>query len=441
MKILIITYYWPPAGGPGVQRWLNFVKYFKEFGIEPIVYVPENPTYPLTDDSLVSEIPQEITILKQPIFEPYRFARLFSKKETKTISKGIIAGKEKQSFLQKVLLYIRGNFFIPDARKYWVRPSVRYITSYFSENNIGTVITTGPPHSVHLIGKELQQQTGVRWLADFRDPWTTIGYHNQLKLTKRSIRKHKILEKSVLNTADHIVVTSFRTQKEFQEITDTPITVITNGYDSAQVSEVVLDEKFTVSHIGSLLSGRNPLNLWKALYTLAEENNAFAEAFQLQLVGAVSEEVLASIKEAGLEDFLILKGYVSHAEAIAIQRSSQVLLLIEIDSPETQCIIPGKLFEYMVSGRPVLAMGPENADISRLISETNCGYFFEYHEYERLKTRILRCFELFEERKLISQVTGIEKYSRRELTRELAEVLKKVGSRVTGDGCWKSGDG
>ncbi len=426
MKVLIITYYWPPAGGPGVQRWLKFVKYLRDFGVEPIVYIPENPTYALEDESLSSEIPENVTILRQSIFEPYKYAQLFSKKETKTISKGIIARKEKQSFIQRLLLYIRGNFFIPDARKFWVKPSVKYLKKYLLENEINTIITTGPPHSVHLIGKELKKELRINWITDFRDPWTTIGYHNQLKLTKTSANRHKMLEKEVLNIADHIVVTSFTTKKEFEEITNQPISVITNGYDREEVLETEMDEKFTISHIGSLLSGRNPKNLWKALYELTKEHSDFAKAFQLHLVGAVSDDVLASIKQAGLSDFLKLKGYVSHKEAIVIQRSSQLLLLIEIDSEETKCIIPGKLFEYMVSQRPILSVGPAGADISELISGTNSGYFFEYNQYAEIKFQILQYFKAFQNGTLVSEAKGIEKYSRRELTKSMSEVIKKV---------------
>ncbi len=426
MKTLIITYYWPPSGGPGVQRWLKFVKYFKDFGIEPVVFAPKNPSYPLFDESLCTEVPEGVTIVKHPIFEPYGFSKFFSRKETKTISKGIIAGKEKQSFMQKLLLYVRGNFFIPDARKFWIKPSVRFLRAYIAEHNIETIITTGPPHSLHLIGKRLRQDLQIKWIADFRDPWTTIGYHDKLKLTKRSFQKHKLLEKQVLQAADHIVVTSFTTEKEFKQITDKPIAVITNGYDIEMTSEVPLDTKFTISHIGSLLSGRNPENLWKALFELTEENKGFAEMFQLQLVGAISDDVLDSIEGVGLSSFLSIKGYVSHEEAISLQKSSQVLLLVEIDSEETKCIIPGKLFEYMVSGRPIFALGPKNADISKLISETNSGYFFEYEEYDKLKSQLKLYFKLFQEEKLMSQVSGIEKYSRRELTKRMAQLIKEV---------------
>jgi len=424
LKVLIITYYWPPAGGPGVQRWLKFVKYFKDFGIEPVVYTAKNPTYPIEDESLISEVPNNVTILKHSIFEPYRFAEVFSKKEAKTISKGIITNTKKQSLIQKLLLYIRGNFFIPDARKFWIKPSVKYLRSYLLNHQIDLIITTGPPHSIHLIGNELKNQLDIRWIADFRDPWTTIGYHNKLKLTKRSLKRHKALEKKVLANADHIVVTSFTTQVEFKEITNTPVSVITNGYDLESLDTVTLDTKFTISHIGSLLSGRDPKLLWKALYDLSREDKLFAESLQLQLIGTVSEDVVQSIKEAGLNDFLMLKGYVPHGEAIKIQRSSQVLLLIEIDSPVTKCIIPGKLFEYMASERPIIAIGPKDADISRLIKETNSGVFFEHVEYESVKVFLRECFDEFLKGSLKPKTKEISTYSRKSLTKKFAELIK-----------------
>ncbi len=193
-KVLIISYYWPPAGGPGVQRWLKFVKYLPEFEIHPVIYIPENPKYPITDSSLTKEIPENITIYKNKIFEPYFYAGFLSKKKTKQISSGVISD-ENPSLLEKFLLWIRGNMFIPDARKYWVRPSVRFLTGIIKKEEIDTIITTGPPHSLHLIGLELKKNLDVKWLADFRDPWTSIGYHSKLRLTKASQRKHRAIGK------------------------------------------------------------------------------------------------------------------------------------------------------------------------------------------------------------------------------------------------------
>lgn len=424
-RVLIVTYYWPPAGGPGVQRWLKFVKYLPEHDIEPIVYCPSNANYPIIDKSLEAEIPENLTILKQPIKEPYKLANLFSK-QTKTISKGIIKEKNKQSLPERLMLFIRGNFFIPDARKQWVKPSTNFLTTYIQDFNIDTVITTGPPHSLHLIGLKIKQKLEVNWIADFRDPWTTIGYHKQLKLTNFAKKQHKQLESKVLNHADQIVVTSPRTKTEFEAITNKPITVITNGYDQEKVEVNNLDEKFTLSHIGSLLSKRNPEILWQALSEIINNNDDFKRCFQLNLVGEVGEDIINSLGKYNLIDYLNKTGYVSHNEAVKFQKKSQVLLLIEINSEDTKAIIPGKLFEYMVSNRPILAIGPKGADISKLITETNTGKFFNYSEYDALKSEILNMFEAYQNKTLNVNAIGLQKYSRKALTKQLVDLINNL---------------
>jgi len=421
-KLLVITYYWPPAGGPGVQRWLKFVKYLGDFNIAPIVYIPENPEYPMLDTSFQQDIPEGITIYKQPIFEPYRFAGMVSSKKTKRISSGIIATKN-QSFIEKTLLWIRGNFFIPDARKYWVKPSVNFLTGIISKEGIDTIITTGPPHSVHLIGHQLKKNLKVKWLADFRDPWTSIGYHKKLKLSKASEKKHKALESMVLNNADRIIVTSETTKEEFKRITKQPITVITNGYDTEKQTSVTLDSEFTISHIGSLLTGRNPENLWQVLKELLAENEAFKKTLKLQFIGVVSTAVLESIYNYSLEPYVELVGYVSHEKAIKYQYASQILLLAEINSEETKGIIPGKLFEYINAKRPILGVGPIGWDVATIIKETNAGVVFNYNSHNDLKNVLLSWFKDYQEKDLKVASTNIEKYSRRELTKKLSEYI------------------
>ncbi len=423
-KILIITYYWPPAGGPGVQRWLKFVKYLPDFGIQPIVYIPENPTYPIVDENLVKEVSDKAIILKQTIFEPYQLASFLSKNKTKKISSGIIPNQKKQSFLDKTFLWIRGNLFIPDARVFWVKPSVAYLEKYILENNIDTIVTSGPPHSLHLIGLELKQKFDLKWFADFRDPWTTIGYHKSLRLSSFAAKKHKALEHQVLNTADTIIVTSKTTKIEFQAITNKPIAVITNGYDTENVEKQTLDSKFSLAHIGSFLSERNPLILWESLVELINEIPDFKSHLEIKLIGAVSQEVLETITQFGLDSYLNNLGYVSHAEAIAHQRKSQVLLLIEIDSEDTKSIIPGKLFEYMVSNRPIVAIGPNGSDFAEIITETNTGVFFDYSEKMKLKSVILDFYNQFLEGKLQANGIGLQRYSRKNLTKELSQLIQ-----------------
>jgi hypothetical protein len=399
------------------------VKYLPEFDVEPHVYLPENPTYPLLDEKLASEVSDKAIIIKQPIFEPYGLASVFSKNKTKKISSGIIPNQKKQSFVEKAMIWIRGNVFIPDARVFWVAPSVTFLKKYLKVHQIDTIITTGPPHSLHLIGLQLKKEMNITWLADFRDPWTTIGYHKQLKLSAWAANKHKSLEKEVMNTCDQLIVTSPTTKTEFEAITSKPIAVITNGYDVEKVVKKPLDEKFTLAHIGSFLSARNPRILWKALQKLTSAHPAFKAQLELKLIGAVSAEVLQSIKEFGLESYVNHLGYLPHDEAIVAQRSSQVLLLIEIDSEETKCIIPGKLFEYMVSERPIISIGPAQADFANIIKETNTGTFFTYDELEALKSQIQLCFEQFQQNNLKVYPVGLQQYSRKALTEKLAKLL------------------
>jgi len=421
-KVLIISYYWIPAGGPGVQRWLKFVKYLPDFGVEPIVYIPENPTYPIVDTHLTEDFKQ-LTILKQPIKEPYRLASFFSKNKTKKISSGIIPNKRKQSWLDKILLYIRGNYFIPDARISWVKPSIAYLEKYIEEHQIETIITTGPPHSLHLIGMGLKEKLNIKWIADFRDPWTSIVYHKDLMLNQKSEQKHKELESKVLHSADQIIVTSPSTKTEFAQLTSKPIEVITNGYDVEQIERQALDEKFTVAHIGSFLSERNPRILWKALKEICKENTDFRNDFQLKLIGVVSGEVMDTIKEFRLDGYVQNLGYVSHRESVMEQRRSQMLLLIESDSEETKMILPGKLYEYMASHRPILAIANEQSDIRDIITSTNTGVFCSYDELAKVKETILNYYKQYKEGNLKTSPIGLQHYSRKNLTSQLSKLI------------------
>ncbi len=429
-KVLIITYYWPPAGGPGVQRWVKFVKYLRDFGIEPIIYTPENPTYPILDPHIAADIPEDLTLLKTKIFEPYALASLFSKEKTQKISAGIIPTK-KPSLLDKLLLWVRGNLFIPDARVLWVRPSVKYLSEYLTEHPIDTIITTAPPHSLHLIGLRLKEKfPSLRWIADFRDPWTTIGYHSQLRLTKRSVRKHLAMERTVLQTADTLIVTSPSTQREFQAKTSHPIELITNGYDDDFPTQTPsLSPYFLLSHIGSLLSERNPEPLWQVLSEMTKEQPDFRRDLRLCLAGKVSDEVLTSLQKWQLTDYLDLKGYISHTEAIALQRQSQLLLLLEINHPKTEGIIPGKLFEYMASQRPILALGYKQWDVKDIIAQTQTGITLSLTDTQAIREALTHYYTLYKSQQLHTHPTSLETYHRKNLTKRLSEVILR-GERL-----------
>lgn len=424
-KVLIICYYWPPAGGPGVQRWLKFVKYLPDFNIEPIVYVPDGANYPLIDTQLEQEVDPSITILRHKIKEPYGLAKKLAGQRAQTMSSGMIPQVRNQSKWDKLLLWIRGNMFIPDARIGWVKPSVAYLKDYLKQHpDIDTIITTGPPHSVHLIGLALKKKLNVKWFADFRDPWTTIGYHKELKLSDQAKEKHIALEREVLNTADQLIVTSKTTRKEFETKTDKPIAIITNGYDVVHLGKIPLDEKFTLAHIGSFLSNRNPRVLWKAISELRRENQAFKEAFELKLIGKISEDILHTLEEFKLLECTDNRGYVENQEALRQMRASQVLLLVEIDSDDTRAIIPGKLFEYMAAERPILAIGPEESDFFEIIQQTNVGRNALYSEKDKIREILMQYFEQYQNKQLQVHAMGLQYFGRKRLTERLVSVLE-----------------
>ena len=303
MKALIITYYWPPAGGSGVQRWLKFVKYLQEFGVEAIVYTVENPKYPIEDFSLKNEVSKNTIVLKQPIWEPNTMFSFL--KKNKKQSAGFL--NPKPSFFGKILQYIRANYFIPDARKFWIQPSVTFLKNYLTENKVDIIITTGPPHSVHLIGLALKKQLHIKWISDFRDPWTNIDYFHQLPLTNKSKKIHQKLEQEVLLNSDAVLVVGETMKENYLKFSNT-IHVVTNGFDSdilAKTSSITLDKKFTITHIGLMNADRNPTILWKVLAEISSESNDFKNDVEIKLIGKVASEVLEALKNHSLKINLI----------------------------------------------------------------------------------------------------------------------------------------
>ena len=421
-KVLILCYYWPPAGGPGVQRWLYFSRYLREFGIDPVLYVPENPHYPIQDPQLGELVPDDLTVYRSRFWEPYALAALFGRKKTARISSGII-GRENPGRMERLFLWIRGNLFIPDARKCWIKRASSELPGILEKEAIKTVITTGPPHSVHLIGMEMKRRFGLKWLADFRDPWTEIGYHDALRLGSRAKRRHKALEKQVLTTADTVLATSSRTAASFEAISGRPVKVITNGYDGPPASGEQPEGPFTLAHIGSLLSGRNPEALWAAIARRRREDADFQANFQLELTGVISTEIEDALRGNGLWDCTRISGYVSHEEALRRQRSAQVLLLIEINRPETRGILPGKFFEYLAAGRPILAIGPAGWEAAERLKVAGGGKGFTYSDESAIYDTLGEWFASYKKGRLVQNATGVASYSRRALTEQLATLL------------------
>lgn len=421
-KALIITYYWPPAGGSGVQRWLKFVKYFRDFGVEPVVYTVENPNYPIVDESLSKDIPEGIEILKLPIWEPNNLFAFFGK--SKTESAGFI--NPNPSLFGKILQYVRANYFIPDARKFWVKPSTRFLKKYLGSNKIDVVITTGPPHSMHLIGLNLKKELNIKWMADFRDPWTEIDYFEQLPLTKKAKEKHHFLEKEVLRNADAVLAVGNTMKENFSDFNSNVVTV-TNGFDEELDETIVkLDSKFTITHIGLMNADRNPKMLWEVLAEIISENKEFAADFELKLIGKADASVIAEISRFQLSKNVQVIDYVTHDKVVEFQQKSQVLLLIVNKVPSAKGIITGKIFEYLMAKRPILAIAPTNGDLAEILKETNGGLVVDFDDKQTLKMAILNLYTTFKREKLSVESKNIAQFHRKELTKKVSELIHKI---------------
>ena len=428
-KILIITYYWPPAGGPGVQRWLKFTKYLPEFGFEPHVYIPENPSYPILDESLAKDINPTIKIVKNKIWEPYQIAEKLNPKN-KSYKGGHFEKKESQSFMSRLSVFIRGNFFIPDARKFWIKPSISFLKEYIQQEGIDTIVTSGPPHSMHLIGLGLKQlNPQLKWIADFRDPWTQISYHKELKLTEWAAKKHIDLEHQVMTKADVVLATSYSDGANFKQIGAINVEVITNGFEEVKQAVEKDQNFFHITYSGGLEMLRNPSAVWKALADLINSNSSFKSDLKLNFYGSLANDVQQTIISAGLEDNLVVHGYVSHHESLQAVNKANILLLTNFDNPASRGIIPGKLFEYMATGNPILAVGPTDADVEKILIKTEAGAYFSHQEVEAIKKYILSVYnQWLANPNYISKTneTEVQKFNRKNLTAHLAELIHKL---------------
>ncbi|MGN1214812.1 MAG: glycosyltransferase [Candidatus Cryptobacteroides sp.] len=439
-RVLVITYYWPPSGGSGVQRWVKFAKYLPSEGWQPVIYTPENPELTAVDKTLGSEIPPEAEIVKTRIIEPYNAYRLLMGKDSTTDLKTLtdanssdgevnpINGQQK-SFKQKLSLFIRGNFFIPDPRVMWVGPSVRFLKKYLREHPVDAIVTTGPPQSMHLIGLKLSRETGLPWVADFRDPWTKMFYFKHLGLSSWAEKKHRALEQEVLDNATRIVAVSPMVKEDFEKVTSTPVELITNGFDESDFrGEVVPDGYFNITHTGLFASDGNPQTLWKVLAAKCSEDPSFKEALRLRLAGKTDREILESIRKAGLEDNLVNLGYRDHKTAVTEQKNATLLILPLRKEPEYRAVLPGKLFEYLASRRPILGIGQTDGAMAGVISRTGSGVVYDWNQERQIRTCIDCYWDDFRAGEIQDNYSDINEYSRAHLTHRYAALLEEITS-------------
>ncbi|MEX2595166.1 MAG: glycosyltransferase family 4 protein [Anditalea sp.] len=426
-KVLIITYYWPPSAGSGVQRWLKFAKYLPGYGWDPIVFTPENPDFELQDESLLREVPVGMEVLRFPIWEPYSILRSLKKEKIK--DPGVIMEKKNKSLLDQVAIWLRANAIVPDPKVYWVKPSVGFLLDIIEKNNIEAIITTGPPHSLHLIGRDIKRKKEIPWIADFRDPWSSWEFLDSLPMLKMIRKKHELMEQSVLREADAVMTISPTFKTEIEAIGNREVRVITNGFDRTDMpisfNAPINDAgAFHIVYTGIIDSIRDPipfLNAFKSAFCKTEKE------VLLTFVGKVSGQVVDFIKgDPWLSAQVEFAGYLSHQEVFKFYAKANLLLLILTHTKNAKGNIPGKLFEYIATGRKIIALGDPGGDAAKIIQEANAGKVFKHEAVKEIQQFLENQFNSSTKE---VENKSIEQFERKFLTGNLAKLLdEKVHS-------------
>ncbi len=431
-KVLIITYYWPPSGGVGVHRWLKFAKYLPGNGWSPVIFTAENPDFSVQDETLLKDVDSSTVVIKKPIWEPFGlYKKLFGKSTKKGLKHGVVIEKSKLSLVDRLAIWIRANIMIPDPRVFWVRSSVRFLSQYVRENDIDAIVTTGPPHSVHLIGLGLKKRTRVKWLADFRDPWSDWDVLVKMKISKMAKSFHVRLEKKVVSQCDILVTVSNRLGEKFAgKSNNANVKILYNGIDEEDFEQVdanAVSPKFQITHTGMLHEMRNPTTLWQALKELCLEEPEFRESLELKLVGTVSESILDFLRsDPELGDVLSHNDHMTHKEVLSLYSSASLLLILLNQTENARWILPVKMYEYMYMGKPILALGLKDSDAAEILKEHNGSPMIEFSDKESMKETIRKSYELFKSKQSFELQKEGFRFTRRHQTVELSNLLNSM---------------
>ena len=414
-KVLILTYYWPPSGGSGVQRWMYFAKYLKKLGWEPIVLTVDDQfaSYPVIDQTLEEQV-KGIRVIKTATREPLRwYSKLFSGSSTNEIPQGEVNTK---GLTRKIAAFIRGNFFIPDARKGWMPFATKVASDLLQKETIHHLITTGPPHSTHLTGQALKKKFQLNWWADFRDPWSTIFYNQDLYRLARSIKKDKAFEKNIVQNADGILTTvSGAFHEELKVIAPNQrFIAIPNGYDEELINSserVPLEDVFHVVYTGLLTHNQDYKPVLEILSKLSKKHK-----IRFSLAGNIRKEIIDEIREKLPEVHMIYLGYITHKKAVDLTKSAHLLLNFIFRGAETQ-MISGKLLEYLATGTPVLSFGDPTSPLANFIKQGSHADLLDKSDNKGIQSFIESVIETTPQ----NNFPNIQKWSRKELTKDLVK--------------------
>jgi glycosyltransferase involved in cell wall biosynthesis len=424
-KVAIVTYYWPPSGGAGVHRWLDLSNYLIDFGYEVTVVTSKNPDYPLIDTALSNKVNKQLNVVQVAGFEPRNLIKNVQKKGKENLDNSL-EKPEKQSFFEKFVVYVRGNFFIPDARKSWAKAVAKYLYNHRSQFDNSLLITTGPPHSTHLIGLKWKKECTTPWIADFRDPWLEIEFFHQLRLTQAAKKKHAILEKKVLQSADLVTTVSPSWAELFRSKGAQETAVLFNASDYRS-SEKVFTKSFAISYLGTLKSDRIPHTLIQAIANKCKKDSAFSTALQLTFMGNICEDLHDVIAAADLTKKTFFSGYVEHQDALKEMERADLLLLLQNKSDKNASgRIPMKFFEYINTANPIAIFCDPKSDLAHLANGIPGCFCLDYDDEETTASALDKAYSYFQQQEAINRSAQIAPFSRKATADKLHELITRL---------------
>lgn len=409
-----------------MQRWLKFVKYLPQFGVTPYVFTPENPSFDMRDESLLKDVPNEAEVIHFPIWEPYGIGKKVSGQSISNTP----TSKNSGGFIKSVLTWMRGNLLFPDPRIFWVRPSVQFLDSFLRDNGIDIVITTGPPHSVHLIGQRLKKKNPkLKWIADFRDPWSEWGMLLSFKLTKWAHSRHIIMERRVLTQADRVITITPFYVRQLQRLSNRPIDLITNGFDESDFKDlkIVRPKKFVIRHIGVVNPACDPRPFVIAVRSLMQTDESFAREVEIIFTGQANPDFESFVKaDKELNRITTFQPSVPHHDVPNLLGQSSMLLLILTGYKDGEGFLPGKLFEYFATGLPILSVGPMPSDAGKILDELGYDKMVTGVDPTEIHTTLKKHFSAWQSNATEVKQVDASAFSRKQLTFKLVELLKSI---------------
>lgn len=423
-RVLIISYYWPPAGGISVLRSLKFAKYLHRMGWEVVIYAPENADYPIIDEGNAEDIPPNIEIIKGKIIEPFALFKKVSGRKTKDSSNPVYQRDRKSSLIDRISIWIRANFFIPDARALWIKPSVKKLSTYLQVNPVDVLLTDGPPHTNTVIAARLSKKFNIPWLADFQDPWTQVDYYKMMKISGVADWIHRRMEQSVFQTAKRTTIVSPSWKKDLERIGAKNVSVVYWGYDEDDFKSIQPEpnpDVFTIIHAGTVGFDRLPGTFITQIDRLSKENTT--QNIEVHFYGPVDFELKEQVVKLGLDDVVLFKGNINRHMMLKKLMESNVQLLLLNKADNAMGRLPGKLYEYLRVKKPILGLGLPGSDAGSILQNTQTGKVVNYEDAEGIYDFLSQALQ---KNKQSFAPVNIEQFSSENQIGKISDLLKEI---------------